>query len=137
MLVPWSPVSYSIFERIRKLSYRNSNDVGGNAKNRKVANLALAWIVDQCQNKGLLDFHIDFLKSILEPTRNSPHESWTESTNDPFYAGFLPSKLWAFMGSRVRQPGNEPVPKGWFPATTSSKYVGTYMSRNPSLCSID
>jgi len=116
-------------------TYIASNDVGGNAKNRKIADLALAWIVDQCHKNGLLEFHIDFLKSILEPTRNSPHESWKESTHDPFYAGFLPSKLWAFMGERVRQPGHEPLPKGWFPATKTSKYTTpTLFLRNQDSC---
>ncbi|KAG9242161.1 hypothetical protein BJ878DRAFT_516946 [Calycina marina] len=97
------------------------NDVGGNEPNRKIANLALAWIVDECRKTGHLEFDQNYLKSILAPTRNQVVTSWLDGAKDPFYAGFLPSRFWSFLGSRVRQPANESFQDGIRPATKSSR----------------
>ena len=87
------------------------NELGGQAPGRKISNLALAWLVDQCMSRKLLNFDMEFLKEYVASTRNKPEPNWM-ANQDPFYGGILPSAMWTILGSRVRKPGREPIPKG-------------------------
>ncbi|KAH8597706.1 hypothetical protein B0O99DRAFT_684422 [Bisporella sp. PMI_857] len=95
------------------------NDVGGNDAEHKTANSALAWMVDQCQSRGLLQFDMEYLKEQTQKTRNQSR-CWT-TNRDPFTASLISNAFWSLLGSRVRRPGREPVPRGASPATVRSK----------------
>lgn len=87
------------------------SDIGGGNRDHKISNITLLWMIDNFTSRGLLDFDIEYVKSITSSTRNTADPSWVNNA-DPFYASFVPSILWTILGSKTRTPGQYAVPTG-------------------------
>jgi hypothetical protein len=70
-------------------------------------------MIDQFHSRKLLDFDLEFVKSLCAGTRftqENVQASW-EANKDPFYDGIL-SIVWNLLGNGIRKPGRYRIPSG-------------------------
>jgi T6SS, Phospholipase effector Tle1-like, catalytic domain len=97
------------------------SDVGGGNADHKIQNITLAWMIDQFNSRGILDFNMDFVHNVCASTRNNLDPNWN-GNKDPFDDGLL-SVVWHLLGSKTRTPGQYTNPPTNTPHSVTNEYM--------------